>query len=406
MKINMDIMPAGGRKILQKLENAGYESYFAGGCVRDALSNQKPYDVDIATAAQPGEVCALFARTIPTGTRHGTVTVLYGRAKAEVTTFRSEGAYSDRRRPDSVCFCTGAAQDAKRRDFTINAMFCASDGTLIDYAGGEEDLQKGIIRTVGDPEERFGEDALRMIRAFRFAAKTGFTIEENTLRAIKKLSGLCNVLSHERVRQELDRTLATKRPEKVSDMLEYGLLDRYAHTGSLTEQDREALRRAKPGTERWAVLCILLLRAGRIRSAESFLRMLRCDRHTIILCKAAQAAALHGMPQSRKDIKLYMHEYGVSAVSAACPIYGQRECARIRRTINEIVRSGECYTLAGLAVNGQILENERIASGRELGRVLDLLVRHCMAHPEDNETETLLLQARAMRDLASDGKNT
>ena len=169
--------------ILKTLEGAGYHAVLAGGCVRDTILGRRPNDWDIATSAPPDAVQRLFARTVPTGIRHGTVTVLYGGGKCEVTTWRVEGAYSDHRRPDSVEFTPSLAEDLARRDFTINAMAMDVRGELTDPFGGRADLERGIIRCVGEPRARFAEDALRMLRAVRFAAKLGFELDGATLAA-------------------------------------------------------------------------------------------------------------------------------------------------------------------------------------------------------------------------------
>ena len=169
------------KKIIFRLEAEGFSAFMVGGCVRDILMGRAPKDWDVATSASPGEVQRLFEKTVPTGERHGTVTVILDGGKAEVTTFRSESAYSDHRRPDSVTFVSDLKEDLKRRDFTINAMAMRADGTVMDYFGGGADLKAGIIRCVGEARERFEEDALRMLRALRFSAELGFEIDRKSV---------------------------------------------------------------------------------------------------------------------------------------------------------------------------------------------------------------------------------
>lgn len=210
-------LPAGISAILSTLQSAGYEAYLAGGCVRDALLGQPSQDYDITTSARPEQVQVLFENTRPTGLQHGTVTVYMDGQQAEVTTYRKEGPYSDHRHPDQVHFGCSLSEDLARRDLTINAMAWSSQTGLIDLFGGYEDLKKGIIRAVGDPHKRFEEDALRMFRAFRFAARFGFSIEPATMAAIHEKEGLASHLAVERIRQEMDEILLT-RPEMIEDM--------------------------------------------------------------------------------------------------------------------------------------------------------------------------------------------
>ena len=210
--------------ILQTLERAGFEARYVGGCVRDTLLGRPVHDWDIASQALPEDVLRLFPRCVPTGLQHGTVTVLLDGTSAEVTTYRLDGAYHDSRHPDGVRFVRSLADDLARRDFTINAMAMDLSGTITDLFGGREDLARGVIRCVGDAETRFREDALRMLRARRFAAQLGFALEAGTEAAIGRCTGLCAALSRERVREEAEKTLLSDRPTLFGRMLEEGLL--------------------------------------------------------------------------------------------------------------------------------------------------------------------------------------
>ena len=188
-------LPDNVRNIITRLNTAGYEAYAVGGCVRDSVLGREPQDWDITTSALPEEVKALFNRTVDTGIKHGTVTVLLGRESYEVTTYRIDGKYSDSRHPDSVSFTRSLVEDLKRRDFTINAMAYGNDG-LVDMFDGAGDIEKGVIRCVGNAEARFGEDALRILRAVRFSAQLGFDIEHETMAAAAKLAPrLADILS-------------------------------------------------------------------------------------------------------------------------------------------------------------------------------------------------------------------
>lgn len=219
-EINKDV-----RDILNQLHINGYEAYIVGGCVRDMILGHEPHDFDITTSAEPFEVKAIFERTIDTGLQHGTVTVIREGVGYEVTTYRVDGTYLDNRRPSSVSFTKSLEEDLKRRDFTINAMAYCDKVGVVDLYGGMKDLEEGIVRCVGEPKERFTEDALRMLRAIRFAARFAFVIEEATVVAIKELSHLINKISAERIHMELTKTLCSKHPEYMERLVEYNLIN-------------------------------------------------------------------------------------------------------------------------------------------------------------------------------------
>ena len=209
--------------ILDILRRHGFEAYAVGGCVRDSVLAKEPNDWDITTSARPEEVKACFRRTIDTGIQHGTVTVMLEEDPFEVTTYRIDGDYSDGRHPDSVVFTRNLAEDLKRRDFTINAMAYNETEGLVDLHGGMQDLQKRVIRCVGDPDERFDEDALRVMRAVRFAAKLGFRIDEGTRSAIRRHAEHLKVVSAERIREELVKLLISPHPELFGELYELGI---------------------------------------------------------------------------------------------------------------------------------------------------------------------------------------
>ena len=208
-------LPSQVHTALDRLTAAGWEAYVVGGAVRDALRGCAAGDWDITTNAEPAQVERVFAgeRLIETGLRHGTVTVLLDGVSAEVTTYRLDGAYHDGRHPDGVRFVRSLAEDLARRDFTIYAMAMDESGAVTDLFGGREDLSRRVIRCVGEPETRFREDALRMLRAYRFAAQLGFSLDAQTQAAIRRCAPLCASLSRERVREEAEKTLLSDRPE-------------------------------------------------------------------------------------------------------------------------------------------------------------------------------------------------
>ena len=357
--------------ILNTLERSGYEARLVGGCVRDTLLHRRPNDWDVATAAPPEAVTELFERTVPTGIRHGTVTVLYGGSACEVTTYRVEGAYSDHRRPDSVRFTSRLEEDLSRRDFTINAMAMDASLAITDPFGGREDLSRRLIRCVGDARERFTEDALRMLRAVRFAAQLDFALDSAALEAIAGCAPLCSALSPERVAAELRAVLASRDPDMVWLMADLGLLNAW-----LTPREGERTHLgALPRCARLAHFCSDLSRCGSITSTDTFLRSLRMDTRSVKICSAAAEILASGS----RDYKRLLRDYGEDAVLAAYPK---------SRRLRAVLRSGECWSLASLAITGGELAALGYA-GRELGEELRRLLEHVIDCPEDNRPEIL-----------------
>jgi len=252
-------LPAGARACLAALRAAGWEAYPVGGCVRDLLLGREPGDVDLCTAARPETVLELFPNAVPTGLKHGTVTVPTPDGNVEITTFRREAGYADHRHPDGVAFGVGLREDLSRRDFTINAMALAPDGTLVDPFGGREDLRRRLVRCVGDPDKRFSEDALRMFRAFRFCAQLGFTTDQPTFAAIGRNAHLARTVSRERIRTELEKTLLSPVPEEAAELVTAGLLDHlyvFPDLPFLRLGLSEALRGLPPTAQaRWRGFC-------------------------------------------------------------------------------------------------------------------------------------------------------
>lgn len=220
MKIQL---PEDVKKIIEIIENAGFEAFAVGGCVRDSLLNRNPNDWDITTSAKPQEVKALFKKTIDTGIQHGTVTVMMHHVGYEVTTYRIDGEYEDARHPQNVVFTSNLVEDLKRRDFTINAMAYNDRCGIVDEFDGMADLENKVIRAVGDAKERFTEDALRMLRAVRFSAQLGYEIEEKTMEAIQELAPNLKKISAERIQVELVKLVTSDHPEKVRDLYTSGI---------------------------------------------------------------------------------------------------------------------------------------------------------------------------------------
>ncbi len=241
---------------LDTLRGNGFSAYPVGGCVRDTLLGRTPGDWDVATSARPEQTQSLFPRTVPTGIAHGTVTVLLEDTPLEVTTFRREEGYGDGRHPDRVSFDVGLTADLARRDFTVNAMAFGPDGEVIDPYGGQADLSSRLIRAVGDPERRFAEDALRILRAIRFAAQLGFSLEENTARAMEVCAPGLYQVSAERIVAELHKTLLSPAPHWAGEFFRLGAMARFGC--EVKEADWPSLS-AVPRSKacRWPALCAL-----------------------------------------------------------------------------------------------------------------------------------------------------
>ena len=368
-------------KLLRKLNQAGYAAYFVGGCVRDTLLGREIHDWDITTAALPEQIMRVFPHCIPTGVKHGTVTVLDGGTQAEITTFRRDGAYHDGRHPQSVQFVPSLREDLARRDFTINAMAMDEAGEITDLFGGKENLAQKILRCVGEPDKRFQEDALRMLRALRFSAQLGFSIEEETFAALGRNAALCRQLSRERVRDEAEKTLLSARPETLGTMLSLGLL---SACGAKGEADLRPLRAVPAVPEaRWAM--------GKVLLPELALEQFRLSAKLTRLANAAAAA--YKERYTRQELKRLIAEEGADTA---------RVCAMLSKQtalLEEIIGSGECVSLKALCVTGRDFPALR---GRDVGKTLRALFFHVLLHPEDNDRQTLLRLAEEWAQQASD----
>lgn len=262
------------------LQQAGHAAYPVGGAVRDLLLGRVPDDWDVATSALPAQVLALFPGSKPTGLAHGTVTVFPHRLPIQVTTFRREGPYTDGRRPDYVEFVPDLAADLARRDFTVNALALAPDGSVVDRFGGLDDLAARRIRCIGLPAERFHEDALRMLRAVRFCAQLDFTLEEDTLAALREHPQWTRRVSAERTRMEVERALLSPATGPAALFFSLGLLEHFLDAPCAPELAHLAALPAELPA-RWGGLCQALLSCNAISSAETFLRNLRMEKRTI-----------------------------------------------------------------------------------------------------------------------------
>lgn len=382
------IIPDNIKNIILRIEEHGHRAYAVGGCVRDSLLGRKPEDWDVCSSALPEEVMAIFGQdALPTGLKHGTVTVRSGGGKAEVTTFRIDGEYTDHRRPDSVRFSHSVTDDLARRDFCMNAIALGLDGELIDPFGGQEDIEKRLVRCVGEPGRRFEEDALRMFRGLRFSAVLGFSIDAGTMEAIHQKASLAREIAPERVRVELEKLLLADSLSPLVPLFASGLMDAYcARIGSFDYRPLMAL--PKIPRLRWAGLCALLERAD-AASTSGFLEKLRCDRDSVRLCSAGAAAALKAVPVNRTEWKKLLSQIGMEAARCAAAAGAALGHAGTFEGLEEVLASGECWSLRELAVNGADLLALG-CSGKETGLVLRRLLEHVIEVPEENQKEKLL----------------
>ncbi|NMA26061.1 MAG: polynucleotide adenylyltransferase [Clostridiales bacterium] len=391
----MTCIPEHVREIMNTLESGGFKAWLVGGCLRDMLLDRTVHDWDVATSARGAEIRSMFPRTVDTGARFGTVTVVTASGPVEVTTLRSDGTYSDGRRPDRVRFVDDLLEDLKRRDFTINAMALTAAGELSDPFDGRGDLERRLIRCVGRPEERFSEDALRMFRALRFSAQLGFDIESLTMAAIGRCAHFCSGLSSERVRDETEKILMSPKPELIGTAVEVGLFSGRIERAVLPY---DALCRLNGLPEdrrlRWSAFCALLQRAGLVSSARDFLFTMRLDAKAVRYCGAGVEAALAApLPEDRTGLKRFLSRIGPDAARCAATADVVLGGGEALDRIEEIISSGECFSITRLAVTGDDLTALGIAPGRQLGGILKALLDHVIEHPEDNVKEILMKRA-------------
>lgn len=430
-------LPENVKNIIEILETNGYEAYAVGGCVRDTLLLRMPGDWDVTTSAKPEEVKALFSHTIDTGIAHGTVTVMMNHVGYEVTTYRIDGEYEDARHPKEVTFTSNLIEDLKRRDFTINAMAYNERFGLVDEFDGLGDLEKGIIRCVGDPMERFSEDALRMLRAVRFAAQLGFTIEEGTKEAIRKLAPTIAKVSVERIAVELVKILTSDHPEELRTAYELGLTAVFMpefDAAMQTEQHNihhlytvgEHIIRSMQGvSSKKNIRLIMLLHdiakpivkttdeegvdhfrghtQGGADMSRQILRRLKFDNVTIDF--VAKMVKHHDdRPETPAGIRRMFSAIGLENVPMMLEIKRadllaqstyQRESKlalvdKFEEHYKECVAKRDCLQKKDLSVNGSDLLAMGMKQGKELGIVIDKLFEAVIEDPQMNQREKLL----------------
>lgn len=384
--------------VIGKIRDAGYEAFAVGGCVRDTLLGRTPEDWDVTTSARPEAVKAIFERTVDTGLQHGTVTVLKNRKGYEVTTYRIDGEYHDGRHPDSVEFTPNLLEDLKRRDFTINAMAYSHETGIVDEFGGMEDLKAGIVRCVGRPEDRFTEDALRLLRALRFSAQLGFEIEESTYAAIKTIAPNLAKVSKERVQAELTKLLLSAHPERILLLKETGLsaqivpgFDAVFAPALFSELSRLPAEKSL----RWAgfLLC------QSTKQAEAVLKGLKMDNETIGNVSRMIEEAKETLPLEKPAVRRAMSRYTPYQLEGALKLkelMGSPDAEEIRRLREEIIRDGDCVSLKDLAVKGRDLLEAGVERGPMVGEILNHLFDLVLLYPEKNDRELLLKEVRRL----------
>ncbi len=435
MKLTLD---PGAAALLDALHAAGYAAYAVGGCVRDSLLGRTAHDWDLCTSALPQQVMELFGteQCIPTGLQHGTVTIKYGGQLYETTTFRTEGSYTDGRHPDEVQFVPDVREDLARRDFTINAMaYNAAEG-LVDPFGGQADLQNGLLRAVGEPQQRFTEDALRILRLYRFAARFGFALDAATARAARQLAPHLDCISAERIQEELAKLLAAPQPGAYLEPAVLAVV--------LPELTPAALEAAKPvvdacpaGEEnlpvRWAALLGTLGEADTRRVLKRLRCSNACIEETAVLVRETAGEGVCGsfllghesghsiarptacgsrVPPQRTvlgetlthagevAIRQLLGRYGLCTVERLCALcaalhpQAASECALAAQRARQLEADGVCCRVSQLAVNGRDLMAAGIPAGPTLRRVLETLLDGVIRAEYPNEKPVLLAAAQ------------
>ena len=435
MKLTLD---PGAAALLDTLHAAGYAAYAVGGCVRDSLLGRTAHDWDLCTSALPQQVMELFGaeQCIPTGLQHGTVTIKYGGQLYETTTFRTEGSYTDGRHPDAVQFVPDVREDLARRDFTINAMAYNEAEGLVDPFGGQKDLQNGLLRAVGEPQQRFTEDALRILRLYRFAARFGFALDAATARAARQLAPHLDCISAERIQEELAKLLIAPQPGAYLEPAVLAVV--------LPELTPENLTAAKPvldacpaGEKNLPVRWAALLGALGETDTRRVLKRLRCSNacieETAVLVRetagegvcgsfsedrplgwdpaAAGSRAGDGMARFVSEEKASAHpgdihlrqilgRYGLCTVERLCALcaalhpQNAPDCALAAQRARQLEADGVCCRVSQLAVNGRDLMAAGIPAGPALRRVLEALLDGVIRAEYPNEKTALLAAAQ------------
>ena len=393
-------VPEAARRIIEQLNTSGFEAYVVGGCVRDSLLGRQPEDWDITTSAKPEQVKVIFNRTVDTGIQHGTVTVLIDHEGYEVTTYRIDGEYEDGRHPKSVEFTGNLLEDLKRRDFTINAMAYSDREGLVDAFDGVKDLEGRVIRCVGNPLDRFTEDALRILRAIRFSAQLGFDMEAETRAAISFIAPNMAKVSKERIQVELTKLLLSDHPGRLKDVYENGIgpyISKHFEAAGKQPFESERFTELPPVKHmRWSGF----LRLEEPEDAVRILKELKLDNDTIYQTKtlvslwkteiSAHKPAIRQVmstlsPELFKDLLWFQKVF--------CHPSCKNRLEMVEQYSEEILRAGDCIRLKDMAVTGRELIDAGMKPGPEMGTVLNRLFQLVLEKPECNNREYLMKSA-------------
>lgn len=435
MKMNL---PEHVNFIIEQLYANGYEAYAVGGCVRDTLLGRVPQDWDITTSAQPEQVKAIFDRTIDTGIEHGTVTVMLDHEGYEVTTYRIDGKYEDARHPKEVTFTSDLIEDLKRRDFTINAMAYNDKAGLVDAFDGVKDLEDGIIRCVGKPTERFGEDALRMLRAVRFAAQLGFVIEADTKAAISQLAETIAKISAERIQVELVKLLVSPHPDEIRTAYELGLTKIVLPEFDIMMQTPQRNKHHMYSVGEHTIHSLLNIKADKVlrltmlfhdvakpicRSVDEegqehyyghpqkgaemtkdILKRLKFDNDTINSCCKLILAHDDRPEVNQRNVRRAINRIGIEQFPALFDVkradtLGQSQYKRQEKLdyVEEyeamyeyILSHNQCVQKKDMHINGKDLIDMGMKPGKQMGEILDQLFDMILEDPALNEKQKLL----------------
>ena len=395
-------IPAGCLALCRRLASCGYPAHLVGGCVRDLCRGVSPHDYDLTTSATPDEMKRAFSgyRVIETGIAHGTLTVLSDGAPYEVTTYRIDGDYSDGRHPDAVTFTRSLEEDLARRDFTVNAMAYSPDEGLTDPFGGQADLASRLLRAVGEPERRFSEDALRILRALRFSSTLGFAIEPKTAAALRSLAPTVCRVSPERIREELLKLLSGNSSRDVllayRDVL-FAALPALAPIGE--NWDKAATAASRLSHDPTLALAALARSLGEEGTAALF-RTLKTDRKSEKRASRAVAAYYAGPPTDLASAGSFVVDFGETAVRDAASLagaYGDPKAAEVKGILDGFFATGRPTTLGALAVRGDDLTSLGIPEGPGLKETLTALLESAARGEIPNERDALLALAARLQ---------
>ena len=431
--------------IIERIEKNGFEAFAVGGCIRDSLLGRVPNDWDITTSAKPEDIMNIFENTVETGIEHGTVTVVIDKEPYEVTTYRIDGDYTDGRHPDSVEFTENIEEDLSRRDFTINAMAYNNSTGLVDVFGGREDLENRVIRCVGNPKKRFEEDALRMMRGIRFSAQLGFSIDKDTFKAIEEMADSISAVSIERINVEFTKTLMSDA-KKIMIYHETGILknvlpELYTIEKENLRKDFSIEKSIKMGIDcadlckkdlacRLAGFFVYINEAIGIENTKKILKKMRYDNKTISKTCELLKYSMRNISNNKEDLKYLLMKLDsvelledlIDLKAAEVDTYLETQkkifedestkndesdkvglevleaftveslivLNNVENTLKEIVDNKECFRVKDLDINGKDLIAVGVKPGKEIGEMLNKILKEVIKNPDINRKEKLL----------------